>query len=107
MAPKRYTAEQIIGHADKIHIQDDPKRGPGYDRDDMDCGVWSSGIRALILHCHSVALHTTVDALKIRKTPLTAALVMPDVLRKSSSRKSAFPASRAGRRWLGQKSANE
>jgi len=52
-------------------------------------------------------LHTTVDALKIRKTPLTAALVMPDVLRKSSSRKSAFPTSRAGRRWLGQKSANE
>jgi hypothetical protein len=45
---KRYTAEQIIGHADKIHIQDDPKRGPGYDRDDMDRGVWSSGFRALI-----------------------------------------------------------
>lgn len=40
MAPKRYTAEQIIGHADKIHIQDD--------RDDMDRGVWSSGFRALI-----------------------------------------------------------
>ena len=48
MAPKWYTAEQIIGHADKIHIQDDRKRGPGYDRDDMDRGVWIAGFRSLI-----------------------------------------------------------
>ena len=29
MAPNLYMAKQIIGYADKIHIQDDPKRGRG------------------------------------------------------------------------------
>ena len=31
-------------------------------------------------------LHTTVDALKIRKTPLTAALVLPDALKHATSK---------------------
>ena len=31
-------------------------------------------------------LHTTVDALKIRKTPLTASLVMPDAIKNATSR---------------------
>ncbi len=34
----------------------------------------------------SLPLHTTVDTLKIRKTPLTAALVMPDAIKNATSR---------------------
>ena len=57
----------------------------------MSCTRWIVAFGVLSFALSSCAptrlpLHTTVDALKIRKTPLTAALVLPDALKHATSK---------------------
>ena len=86
MARKRYTAEEIIGNPDKIQIEDSLREGRA-----MIGAIWIVVFGVLGFALSSCAptrlpLHTTMDALKIRKTPLTAALVMPDALKNATSK---------------------
>mgnify|MGYP001495002935 FL=1 len=53
--------------------------------------IWivAFGVLGFALSCCAptqLPLHTTVDTLKIRKTQLTAALIMPDAIKNTTSR---------------------
>jgi len=82
---KRYITEHTLGRADETHIEDGLRQSRVMRRT---MRIVAFGILGFALSSCAptpLPLHTTIDTLNIRKTLLTAALLMPDNIRNAVS----------------------